>query len=403
MGLEASVRPTAPIDYYSVFDQAKEISSNLPPIDPRCEAIAVVPVYREFSGGRIVDLLGEIEAQNVGSRRFETILVVNNPHKSDISDTNGVDGFLDNRDFLGYFRDQKYAGRFSYIHLINCTRGEISKRYMGLVRGLGQLVAEDRLDRTGNGDQGVIIQWDADVSIEPDFVSRLLEAYKYPDVYSAMMGRITLPIDFQGEDYYAVYASRYAEAVVSTLDGQSDFSGAGPTLSFRSWLHKKRQVREYIRRGINEDYTLGDSLANAGGMYLLAEPRVYIGDRIRPDGFDSSNRRGWVLEHASLKTVKKLLGYATDYTFPDIRLSEEQFSSKFQTAFWLRVKRQLEIKNPQIGRKLQDCLEREETLARRRMDWDCLDPQLKTKGLYLYALSRMAIGESQMLNLSTKK
>lgn len=80
MNLETAVKPLGAVKLDSVVSQAVDIDARLPQIDPHCEAIAVIPVYREFYGpGRIVGLLEELQAQNIGSRRLEIILVVNNP------------------------------------------------------------------------------------------------------------------------------------------------------------------------------------------------------------------------------------------------------------------------------------------------------------------------------------
>lgn len=392
MGLETCVRPTDFINLNSVFGQAKVISGKLTPVSSGCEAIAVVPVYREFEGGRIVALLEELKAQNIGSNRFEVILVVNNPTYRVV-----LNGAEDNQKLLAYFEERKQRGYFPNMHILNCTNGEIPVRHMGLVRGFGQLVAEDRLDKTKKGDQGVIIQLDADVSVDQNFFSKLLGAYEDPDVYSAMIGRIPLPIDFISDDYYATYASFFADAVALAISGVSGFTGDGPTLSFRAFIHKQHLNREYIGASYSEDFVLCRSLVKAKQMYLLVEPRVYKGDRVRPDGFDSTRRDEWTAFSPSYRTVEALLRHAFGNT--SIYKGNGQFHLMNQIKFWHKIATKLTAKDPETAKKLQTCLAREGELARRSLDWNGLNPQLRTKGLYLYGFSRLAMGENQKLKL----
>lgn len=392
MGLETCVRPTDFINLNSVFGQAKVTSGKLTPVSSGCEAIAVVPVYREFEGGRIVALLEELEAQNIGSNRFEVILVVNNPTYRVV-----LNGAEDNQKLLAYFEERKQRGYFPNMHILNCTKGEIQAGHMGLVRGFGQLVAEDRLDKTKKGDQGVIVQLDADVSVDQNFFSKLLGAYEDPDVYSAMIGRIPLPIDFISDDSYATYASLFADAVALAISGVSGFTGDGPTLSFRAFIHKQHLNREYIGASYSEDFVLCRSLVKAKQMYLLVEPRVYKGDRVRPDGFDSTRRDEWTwsARSCSYNTSAALLRHA----FGNNPIYPESFDLMHQVEFWQSVTSQLTAVDPETAMRLQVCLNREEELARRSLDWNGLNPQLRTKGLYLYGFSRLAMGENQKLKL----
>lgn len=395
MGLEAVIKPAGSISKSSVAERAKEINGRLPQVSPQCEAIAVVPVYREFVGGRIMNLLEDLQAQNVGSRRFETVLVVNNPLPSDVS---GLAGLVDNLKFLIHIDEQKKAGNFPNVHVLDCSSGEIPKRHMGLVRGLGQLVAEERLDQTETGDKGIIVQLDADVSVDPDFVAKLLEAYQDPWVHSAMIGRIPLPMDYRSDDYYLTYATKFAEAVLSNLQGEANFLGDGPTLSLRASRHKEYGVRRYIDRHISEDFELGEALSESGRLYLLAEPRVYKGDRIRPDGFDSIMRDAWVKIGPTWKTAEALIRHV----FKGLPVTEGQFKSMPQSEFWQLVAAKLTENDPENATKLQAYLAREEELGRRAMDWDNLNPQLRDQALHLYAFSRLAMGERQMLFLPAK-
>lgn len=319
------------------------------------------------------------------------------------SDASGRKGLLDNLRFLKYIDEQKKAGYFPNVYVIDCTDGEIPKRHMGLVRGLGQLVAENRLDQTQKGEGGVIIQLDADVSVTPDFVITLLEAYQRPSVHSAMIGRIPLPIDFPSDDYYLNYAIKFAQAVVSGLVAQTmlhvKFQGDGPTLSFRAFLHKEDEIRGYMEHSISEDFALGDLLLQAGQMYLLAEPRVYKGDRVRPDGFDSAIREHWPPSAViSFQTPEVLIRS----TFKGLPFSKEQFQSMPPNEFWQMAVVKLGQQDPETMSKLRWYLVREEELARRRMDWDRLNPSLRNPALHIYAFSRLAMGESQMLPLRPK-
>jgi hypothetical protein len=392
MNLETIVKPTGPIDKGSVVNRARELNNRLPRVSPKCEAIAVVPVFREFEGGRIMNLLEELQAQYVGSRRFETILVVNNPPSSDIS---GLKGLVDNLKFLAHINEQKQAGNFPDVKVLDCSRGEVPKRHMGLVRGLGQLVAEERLDQTETGDKGIIVQLDADVSVDPNFVAKLLKAYQDPLVHAAMIGRIPLPMDFLSDDYYITYANRFAEAVESHLTGHVVYSSDGPTLSLRAFRHKDAGVRRYMDKQVNEDFELGDALSENGRFYLLAEPRVYKGDRIRPDGFDSISREAWVKMGLLWNTAEVLLNYA----FINLPVTEGEFKFIPQSEFWQKVKTKLVAENPEGAARLQAYLDHEEVLGRRALDWDNLDPQLRDQALHLYAFSRLAMGDRQMLSL----
>lgn len=395
MYLETAVKPSRSVYRGSIELCAQGINSRLPQIDQQCEAIAVIPAYREFEGGRIVGLLEEMQAQSIGSRRFETILVVNNPRSLDVSDQAGLE---DNLKLLVYFNEQKQAGNFSNVHVIDCTGGEIQARHMGLVRGLGQLVAENRLSQTHQPDKGVIIQLDADVSVNRDFVSKLLEAYKYPYVHSAMIGRIPLPIDFQSDDYYATYATLFAHAVLYHHNRNGGFCGDGPTLSFRASCHKDQRTRSYMDFAMNEDYALGKDLSRLGGMYLLAEPRVYKADRIRPDGFDSVLRLIWVMMGDAWQVTESLVKLV--YAGTDI--SKEQFNLTPRNKFWEMIVANMKTVDPEAVSRLNTYLVQEEEFVKRSMDWDNLNPFLKVHGLYLYAFSRLAMGDNQMLSLPAK-
>lgn len=386
-------KPTTRVEIFSVNQQAKAINAQLPPVDPLCKAIVVIPVYREYEGGRIAELLHELESQDTGSNRFEVLLVVNNPDSSYIP---GLPGLVDNLRFLDFIGEQKKLGSFPNIHVINCTAGELPVRHMGLIRGLGHLTAQDRLDQTLKGGQGVIVQLDADVSVDPGFVSKLLNAYQNPVVHSAMIGRIPLPVDFKSDDCYFTYARQFAQAVATTLDGNSKFLADGPALSFRSFVHKHHLAGNYLSALMSEDFALGRSLQEIGQMFLLAEPRVYKADRVRYDGFDSINRVGYVNMFLQRETAETLFRHI----FKDSPGSQTCLSSSIPlTEFLCTVSAKLAIADRNIQIRMQAFLDREESLARRSLDWDHLDPGLKTAGLYLYSLSRLIMDEGQKLLL----
>jgi hypothetical protein len=393
MSFEFGVKPSARIDQKSVFEQAKVASAKLPEVNPNCEVKVVVPVYREFKGGRISDLLGDFEAQQIGSNRFEVVLVVNNPQPALSSPS--FHGIVDNLQFLEYFAAQKNQGRFPNVHVLNCANGEIPVRHMGLVRGFGQLVAEDRLDKTKKGDKGVIVQLDADVSIKPDFLSKLTEAYRQPFVSSALIGRIPLPIDFKSDDYYLAYAKQFAEGVSSCLTGNFGMSSDGPTISFRAAMHKNSAVRNYMNYSQNEDFGIGRDLKEAGGMFLLADPRVYKADRIRADGFDSRQRDYWVFDFPKMKTTEILLNAI--FQTNKISVSEYEYRSTQKIKFWEDVYDRLKKAKPKRALQLSEALKTEKTLAKQSLDWDNLDPQLATEANYLYAISRIILGKEGMM------
>ncbi len=392
MGLETITKTSGPIDRISISQRAKEISSQLPPINSQCQAAAVIPVCREFEGGRIMELVKELSSQSVGQNHFEAILVVNNPLTKDSLAVKSVE---DNLKFLVHIDEQKRNGYFPNIHVLDCTNGDLPGRHMGFARGLGQLVAEDRLYKTERGGKGVIIQLDADVSITSGFVSELLGAYKNIDINSAMIGRIPLPIDFLSDDYYLHYAARFSKYVINNLVQINRFAADGATLSFRAFTHRVPEVREYIRMPVNEDFRLGEELSKFGKMYLLAEPRVYKADRIRPDGFDSGNRDTAVKPSIDWEAIDLLISYVFGkrYTFQGMR---DIFT---QSEFWKKVRIKLGEKDRDTEKKLNFYLSREEQLARVTMDWDNLDINMRDLGLNLYAFSRMAIGEDQIMPL----
>lgn len=391
MNNEIGVRPVRTLNTVTVFDHAREISAKLPHVDPLCQAIMVIPVYREFEGGRLVDLLSEIEGQDVGPGRQETILVVNN---SVLSENSNNAGRHDNLKFLDYLQDAQRNGRFLQVQVIDSTDGQIPERHMGLVRGLGQLVAEDRLDQTATGERGIIIQLDADVAVAPDFVSQLLQAYSDPLVRSTMIGRIPLPIDYKSDDYYVAYARQFAYTIATIADGQGSIHTDGPTVSFRASAHKNPSVRNYMTMKISEDFGIGHLLTKYENMYLLAEPRVYKGDRVRPDGFDSARRNVWSQCSISFDRIALLSRLAFGI---DIAFLANEFKDHPPIEFWKRLSEKLELENPALAARFQNELDREEVLARRHLDWDNLNHHYKTSAQYLYAMGRLAMSERRTL------
>lgn len=390
MNNEVVVRPIDKLNNQTVVSHSRDIIAKFSPVDPRCEAIAVIPVHREFEGGRLVQLLTELEGQDVPNEQLEVILVVNNRPLS-IEDNN--EARLDNLNFLKYFEAARQEGHFSRVRVIDATDGQIPARHMGLIRGLGQLVAEDRLIRTEKGEKGIIIQLDADVAVSPDFVSGLLQAYENPTIKAAIVGRIPLAIDFKSDDYYVAFSRQFAYGVATIADGQGSIHTDGATISFRASAHREQGVRRYMNLAYSEDFGIGEALSKSGGMYTLVEPRVYKGDRVRPEGFDSASRHIWAQCSLSSSRVHLLSHLA----FGNGHFSREQFESVPTTQYWQSYTRKLEKSDPAAGRKLCDALTREEVLARQHMDWDNLNPHLRTTGLFLFALSRIAMGEKPLL------
>ena len=351
--ISSSVKLQPMIESPSDIAKAALLANNaLDKTGPMCGLAVVIPVYKEFRFGRIAILLEELDCQTVGRSRFETILVINNPgFRGNEADQKG---FKDNLDLMEHIKKQKVQGRLDNVQVINCTGGELPARHIGLARGLGNEVAQLRLSQTETGTNGLIVQMDADASLDPDFLWRLNNIYEAnPSAESAGIPRSPLPVDYTSDDLYAQLALQFLRTVIYLMNGRSPKAFNGSTLSFKAYLHQWPEMRSYMGYSLNEDYKLGENLYQGSRFIYTPEPRVFVADRRRLEGFDANLRCGMV-----------------------------------------------SIQPPEpvgIQENMELYLAREEELARSRLDWSRVNQSLVRSGMLLFCQGRTAIGPSQVL------
>lgn len=331
---------------------APQILDQLQPVDPDCKIAIVIPVYKEFLHGRIALLLDELSKQTIKSNAFETILVVNNPALNTTPAKQA--GFRDNQALIGFLKMQHAMGLLNNVRAVDCTSGELPERHIGLVRGLGNEVACSRMAQTKIGSSGIIVQMDADASIDPDFLDKLERIYNQtPSVQSAAIARSPLPVDYTSDDYYLQLARQFLKLVTSLKEGRNPRSFNGSTLSFRAYLHQKPEIRRYLNYPMNEDYALGEDLLSHSRFVYAPEPRIFTADRKRPEGFDAILRAAY-------------------------NITSEPVS-------------------PTLEDDMLPFLDREAILAKSRLDWDKVDQSLVQAGILLFCRGRADIGPSQVL------
>lgn len=333
--------------------QAAELmNTQLSQINPDCRFVVVVPVYKEFKFGRITKLLTELDDQTIGRDQFETILVVNNPgFRKEPADE---EGFADNLELIDFVELQKLGGRFGNVQVINCTNGELPARHLGLIRGLGNETARIRLAQTSKGENGVIVQMDADASLDTDFLWRLDTVFQStPSAQSVGIPRSPLPVDYPSDDLYLHLARQFLRTVTCLREGISPGSFNGSTLSFKAYLHQRDEIRTYMGYSMNEDYKLGEDLYKYSRFIYTPEPRIFVADRRRLEGFDA-NLRCCIAGQVSHLSVQMQDG-------------------------------------------MKEYFQREEDLARSRLNWDIVNESLVRMGILLFCQGRMAMGEGQMV------
>lgn len=335
-----------------IANAAPQILDRLRPVNPDCKIAIVIPVYKEFLHGRIALLLDELSKQTVKTGAFETILVVNNPALN--TTPAKQEGFEDNKALIEFLRKQHSLGLFTNVQAVDCTNGELPERHIGLIRGLGNEVACSRMAQTKAGRNGIIVQMDADASVDPDFLEKLEGIYEeVPSTESVSLPISPLPVDYTSDDQYLEYAKQFLRIVTHLREGKNPRVFHGPTLSFKAYLHQKPEIRLYMGYQMNEDYNLGENLYKYSRFIYAPEPRVFVGDRRRAEGFDA------------------MLRAAYNITSDPVR--------------------------PVLQDDMIPYLEREETLARSRLDWGKVDQSLVQTGILLFCRGRADIGSSQAL------
>lgn len=386
-----------PVSLDTVTEAAHGINDQLPPANPNCEAVVVIPVYKELRDGRILTTLEDLGRQTVGSERFEVILVVNNPVQGD--KTYSSMGEIDNRLLLMRLAFEKKGGRLGNVHAIDCTNGELPAKHIGLARGLGAEVAQLRLKQTRKGDQGIVVQLDADVAVDPDFMDLLITNYsQHPDAESAEIRRLPLPMDYISDDLYFGYARYCMGDILSRLKGAGIIGASGPTISFKSYLQQIGAIREYMDAPSNEDYLLGLALSQNSRFYYFSEPVVYPGDRIRPEGYDANMRSVFIKDHLPSGLVRAAFAALREqgYEVSQLSIPEDQYSLMSIDELSEAVLERMESAG--LVQEYQHFLQREWELIRSRMDWDKINPDLIKKGVLMFTLGRMLVGRENALS-----
>lgn len=372
---------------------AEEYNTHLPHVRPSCRAMVVIPVYKEFEYGRLATLLDELSLQE---EDFETILVVNNPAKTNAEFNKN--GYLDNCRLVNYVAKQQEEGRLANVRIIDRTNGQLGSRHLGAARGLGNEIGRLRLEETTEGSSGVLVQLDADVSVAPDFLSALLAHYDAnPEVDAIKIPRIPLQVDYSSEDMYLGNAQEFVQSVLLARKGGFDAKISGPTLSFRSRLHKESEYRQYIYWSANEDYRLGLDVSYGSRFALAAYPQVIIGDRKRADGFDANSR----IVHAVWKMkwrIAKDLYAELQSQFPEVpQVSFPEVLDTFMAAqqlAWCTL--YISGFNDQLRKQFYQYQQTEEKAMRETLNIKTIDQDTAVLGTYLFAFVKLLMGDQLM-------
>jgi len=365
-------------------EEASRIISLLPPINPSVKIIVAIPVYKEFDSGRIAETLNELQKQTLPRSEFETLLVVNNPRPG--FDPYGNTGYEENLKLIAHVSGEKERGSLDNIHVIDATDGRISQRHMGLIRGIGNEVAMERLQSTETGNKGVIVQLDADSSTDPDFLEKLLGEYTNdPTLESATIARLPLPMDYQDEMFYLALANSFKKNVEAKY-GKGTLSASGATISFRAYLQGVPEFRRYMNASMNEDVHQGEQLPRLSRHSLLPEPRVYAGDRKRKEGFDAVIRSVFSGNPVSISSFQGLIDIiGKTHNLSRVVLDQEKKPDPFSAI------QDLLHNNPSLLEKFLEYYKRELELVGRRIDLNKANKENVNMGACLFALSRMAL------------
>lgn len=386
-----SPEPEPTITLVNIHEAALSINSLLPSVNTACKAIITIPVYKEFRHGRIADTLQDLAGQTVDSNSYEIVLVVNNPAPE--HDKFGMAARQDNTELINYIRQKQTEEMLTNVRIIDCTDGQLPQRHIGLARGLGNEVAAIRFDATQIGDEGIIIQLDGDVSVAPDFLEKILKQYQGdPTLESSLIGKMPLPVDFDGDDYYLGMAEDFMQNVCSHLLSKSVI-GSGQAISFRARIHSNPRFREYIKNNTNEDLMQGLTLPPNSRFRVLAEPRVYVADRIRPEGFDATNRNFYTRHRLKSDVLMQLLQIISNKTFSSTPAIVDETLLQLAKPLEIsgKVIDEIEKADPLTGQKLRSYISEETDLAYERLDATKADDGKIALGALVFALSRLGL------------
>jgi len=369
--------------YNTVAELSRRFKKILPPISESCQAIVVVPVYREFREGFILKLLGSLTEQTVSPDQYEIILVVNNPQSADLARE-------DNKNLIDFIKEKQSHENFPNVRILDCTDGELPARHLGIIRGLGNEVAVSRLEEARIGDEGIIIQLDADTQVDSNFIKTILDFYRsHPNIDSAVIGMSVIPArrNFSGEDYYLGLALQFYENVKAYKNHKSPLA-YGPTISFRARIHKNPDVKDYMNYQSEEDYMLGMILQRHSNFGIAPLPRVYIADRERPEGFDARMRNFFAKDSVSWGKLKRIIGLA----LPGLEINPEISS---MDELYSKVVTWLEAHHNKLARKFRKFFQEELEIAVKYINTKDVDQHKIRLGALIFSLMRLTLEARQ--------
>lgn len=382
----------------NVAEVATLVNGKLPYPNLETRAVVTIPVCREYHTGRIASLIDQLSNQSLDPKYYEVILSVNNPGRGEVGHDH--DTFSDNRELIDYIDNRHVRHELSNVHLIDATDGSLPLRSIGMARGIANEVGSKRLERTWHADPRIIIQLDADVSVEHNFIEQLLSEYVAdPAMDMAFLPKLPLPMDYPSDDMYCGYGIDFLEKIDGYSKGRQLCYG-GPTISFRSDIHSLPEMRKYMQFATNEDYQLSASITGdqmPGRYRLLAMPRVVVGDRMRSDGYDAIMRSAFARKRIHPEVARNVLGLLGDLVVrrDDFSISADTFSA-VSAKDKLRILKE-QLRRPVLHRELDGLYQEELVMADHLLDPSITDRDTVSSGAVFFALGRMILPRIESL------
>lgn len=285
------------------------------PIPPAVSV--VIPVYRELENGNLFRLLEGFACQSSDTDRFELIFVVNN--KPEIAGRRDNPVFVENQKtllLLQYLAGdvgeipkftrslpqwQRRIFRLTKARGIRCRVIDLSTegiaRVIGRIRDIG---ARDVLKRWGT--DGIIAMLDADVTVGPDYVERILAYFSERDLGVLILNRDMRPQAEEGADalfyqthsqerYSQVWQNNFIPSLPRALHG---IEVGSPQIVARASALKTIGGVPQKRQG--EDFDLSRLLCERFAYRFAPDIVVTVADRARVEGYDAG-LRSLVLGH----------------------------------------------------------------------------------------------------------
>ena len=294
-------------------------------MDPKCEVAVVVPVYRERENVTRL-LLSLARQKGVEPGQFEAVLVVNNPSKpperqpeqTDDQFRRKLEGYhasiADNQATIALVR-QLEAGVVPEglsdgesaqltevvasglrIHVIDKASEGVTlpegEQNVGGARNRGVAEVVERFKYQA-GHDGIIAQTDADCSLEPDYVAKLMTTFQDPEVVG-VAGSARFEAEPEVEAIFtpairtlmAEYDRLYTRVLLTSLGKDGDRPGMAPGdvqffgASMASRAFAAARVGGVPRIAGGEDPAFGRALQSVGSIVKQRDLIVHPLDRL---------------------------------------------------------------------------------------------------------------------------